>query len=239
MRLVMGRMAVPALALALIAAPADAGQITTRMDTNTPVMTFTIPGKGMYGEGGYVGPNSVSLNGGPFVSGYCTDLFRSIGVDDQYAAGVQPLSTLPGGNLVARLFTADAALGGTTPTDGAAMQIAVWDVVESARAGLGPVDPLKVGTLTATDYSIGGVVDIASSAVNMIGVMDRVSALLNAAPSDTPANLTFFAAGPSYGQGFVTLAAVPEPSTLISAGLGLAGVLGMMLRRGLSRARSR
>ena len=117
MRFVMLRLALPTLALAVLTAPADAGQIVTQMNTSTPVMTFTIPSQGINGEGGYVGPNSVSLNNGPFVQAYCTDLFRSIGVNDQYAADIQPLSTLSGGDLVARLFSADAALGGATPAD--------------------------------------------------------------------------------------------------------------------------
>ena len=101
-------------------------------------MTFTIPSQGINGEGGYVGPNSVSLDGSPFVDAYCTDLFRSIGVNDSYPGSVQPLSALPGGDVVARLFTADTILGSPTPTSKAALQLAIWDVVESARFGLAP-----------------------------------------------------------------------------------------------------
>ncbi len=219
------RFSLPFLALAALATPADGGLIVTQMDTSTPIMTFTIPSRGVNGESGYVGPNTVSLGGGAAVQAYCTDLFRSIGIDDHYPGSVHPLSSLPGGNLVARLFSADAALGGSTPEDKAALQLAIWDVVEFSRLGLGPLDPLKVGSLNKTEYKINGVLDITAGSVSLVTIMDRVSSLLNLAPSLPGTRLTFFGTDTDYGQGFVSVAPVPEPSTILSA--SIAGLIGL------------
>ena len=65
----------------------------------------------------------------------------------------------------------------------------------------------------------------------MVTVMDRVSSLLNLAPSLAPTALTYIATEGNYGQGFVEPVAAPEPSTIISAGLGLIGLLVIRLRR--------
>ena len=124
---------------------ARGGLIVTSMDTATPVVTFSFPARGVVGEGGYVGPNTVSFDGGPAISAYCTDFFRSIGVNDQYAADLAPASGLANADLVARVLAADAASGDNSFLEKAAVQLAVWDAIESGRAGLGGVlDPLAL-----------------------------------------------------------------------------------------------
>lgn len=233
MRSLMLRIAVPTLALGAFTAPVDAG-LVTHMDTaNAPIMTFTIPSQGMYGESGYVGPNSVKLGNGPFIQAYCTNLFRSIGIDDSYPASIQPLSALPGGDLVARLFTADAASKDSSTMEKAALQLAIWDVVESARMGLAPSNPGRVGPLTSMEYKVAGAIDVKWYSADMNNVIDRVSSLLNTASptSYARAKLTYIGTDTSYGQGFAELTPVPEPSTFISAGLGLIGLLVVKLRR--------
>jgi hypothetical protein len=238
MRIASLRYSVPAiLVLALLSAPAEAGFITTSMDGSTPVMTFTIPGGGLNHEEGYVGPSTISYNGSASVQAYCTDIFKSIGVQDGYAATAQPLSALAGGDLVAKLFSADAALGGSNAVTKAALQLAIWDVVESARAATTPLDPLTAGTLTSTEYKIAGVVDITSTGLDLITVMGRVSSLLNLAPTLHSTALTYIEPSTSYGQGFVTPQAVPEPSSVILIGIGAVGLVGLRSRRRLLERR--
>src|SRR5579871_2383771 len=176
-----------ALALVAPAAPAGAGLMTTMMDTGTPIMTFTIPAGGINGESGYVGPNTISYEGSSPVLAYCTDLFRTIGINDSYQVTPQSLSTLPGGDMVARLFTADSVLGGSTWVDKAALQLAIWDVVESGRRGIGPLDPPTVAVapviLTAGEFKVPDVVDITASGIDLRAVMGRVTSLLDLAPT--------------------------------------------------------
>src|SRR4051794_36923710 len=111
MRIVARRLILVASLLVSVAGPARAGIITTQMDTSTPIFTFDVPSRGVAGEGGYVGPNTVRFDGSGPVQAYCTDLFRTIGVDDSYAGSLQPLSALTNGDLVAKLFAADRLSG--------------------------------------------------------------------------------------------------------------------------------
>ena len=131
---------------------ANADLITTNMNTSTPIFTFNIPSKGVNGESGYVGPNSITFDGSGPVPAYCTDLFKDIGIQDSYQASLEPLSNLANGSMVAKLFTVDASLHDTSWLEKAAMQLAIWNVVETGRAGMGlftdplAVDPSKVST---------------------------------------------------------------------------------------------
>lgn len=239
--------------MAIAASPSRADYVATSMDTATPIMTISVPARGMNGEAGYVGPNSVSYDGGPAAAAYCTDLFRTIAANDRYDASEQPLSGLANGAFVARLFAADAATGDAGPLEHAALQLAIWDSVEAGRAGLGDfVDPLGFdagrvdrgpdhfnvytdGTKSTLLFGLSSsalVVDAADGS----GVADRMSRLLLAAEalSGPGADLTYLAPGTSYGQGFVKVRSVPEPSALLLSGIGLIGLLGLHFRRKLA-----
>jgi len=255
------RRALAMLALAVLTAPAArAGFITTRMSTSTPILTFTIPSEGIHGESGYVGPNMVSYDGSPQVAAYCTDLFRSIGVDDHYAAEGAPLSGLTNGSMVARLLSADAALGDPSALEKAALQLAIWNTVETGRAGLGDYtdpfgspaqriesgpDHFRLYSDDARSHLLFGLSssDLVVSNPDGSGVLERMDALLLSASrtSGPGAALTYYAPGGSYGQGFVGLnrsfaapRAVPEPSSLILSVVGMTGLFGVYLRRRLS-----
>ncbi|MDB5353481.1 MAG: hypothetical protein JWN86_4728 [Planctomycetota bacterium] len=245
--------------LSLLAVPAArADYLTTSIDTNTPIITLNIPSAGVNGESGYVGPNRISYDGSAPVEAYCTDLFRSIGVNDHYAASIAPLSSLSNGTLVARLFSADAARHDGSAMEKAALQLAIWDVVETGRAGLGGyTDPFAFAAnridrgsdhlnVYGDDAKTVLLFGLSSSSLTMdgpdgSGVLNRMDdLLLSAAQMSGPgASLTYIAPG-SYGQGFVyaqripNFQSVPEPSSLILSFIGLAGFLGVHLRRRLS-----
>jgi hypothetical protein len=61
--------------------------------------------------------------------------------------------------------------------------------------------------------------------------------LLTTASKDTGpgADLSYITPDGSYGQGFVSLRAVPEPSSLLLSCVGLFGLLGIQWRRKLRR----
>jgi hypothetical protein len=243
------RIALVALALATLAAPANADFLTTSMDTSTPVMTFSIPSAGINGESGYVGPNTVSFDGSAPFQAYCTDLYRSIGVNDQYAAQAAPLSDLSNGGLVSKLFTVDAAMGDGGALEKAALQLAIWNVVETGRAGgSGYTDPFAYSPLRVdrgSDHiyvygddartqllfglSSGSLVVDGSGGSGVLNRMDDL--LFQASNLAGPgADLLYIAPSTSYGQGFVGLRTVPEPSSLILSSLGLSVIVGVQLR---------
>lgn len=257
MRILSPRSVLTAIVLTALAAPAVRGDLlTTQMDTHTPIITFRVPSEDVNGESGYVGPNSVSFDGSASVPAYCTDLFRSIHVNDQYAAHTAPLSTLANGDLVAKLFRADAALGDHSALEKAALQLAVWDVVETGRAGLGGFfDPFAAGPLriesgpgsfslfaddARTDLVFGlSTKDLVVHDSAGSGVLDRMDSLLLSASTFTGpgAELIYIAPDGSYGQGFVSsgFRPVPEPSSLLLSCLGLVAFIGLSFRRRLQR----
>lgn len=238
-----------ALTLSTLAAPADADLITTSMDTSTPIMTFVIPAAGINGESGYVGPNTIVFDGTSTSQAYCTDLFRSIGVNDSYAAKFAPLSDLSNHSLVSRLFAADSALGDVSSLEKAALQLAVWDVIETGRAGLGGfTDPFAFPSqrtdrgsdhvnVYGDDAHTQLLFGLSSSslvldAADGSGVLDRMDDLISQAGRlAVGADLFYIQPTTGYGQGFVGLRSVPEPPSLILSIVGLTGAIGLELRR--------
>jgi PEP-CTERM motif len=244
-------LALSALALAALTASTARGDfLTTSMDTSTPIMTFNIPSAGVNGESGYVGPNTITFDGSGPVQAYCTDLFRSIGVNDGYDAKFAPLSDLANGVLVAKILGVDAASGDTSALEKAAVQLAIWDVIETGRAGLGSyTDPFAFSPQRvdrASDHvdvygddarttllfglsSSSLIVDAADGS----GVLNRMDALLVSASNlaGPGPDVIYIEPTGSYGQGFVSLRSVPEPSSLILSFIGVTGFVGYQLRR--------
>ena len=210
-----------AMTLAALAAPSARGDfLTTTMDTSTPILTFSIPIGGCQRRGGLRRPNTITFEGSGPVQAYCTDLFRSIGVNDGYDAQLAPSSSLANANLVAKLFSADAATGDAGSLEKAALQLAIWDVVETGRAGLGSyTDPFGFSaqrTDRGSDHvdvygddartnllfglsSNSLVVDAADGS----GVLNRMDTLLaQASKLGGPGpDLIYIAPSGSYGQG--------------------------------------
>ena len=252
MRFLKSATAIAALALSALVAPeVRADSITTSMDTNTPIITFSIPSRGVNGESGYVGPNSISFNNSTPFPSYCTDFFKSIGVNDHYAASMAPQASLTNEVVVANLFAADAALHDGSALEKAALQLAIWDVVETGRAGLGSFtnpfaynanqidrgsDHFSVFTDSSKTSLLFGLSSsniVIDDPVIGLGALNRMELLITSAvnlPGPGP-GLIYIAPDTTYGQGFASLRAVPEPASLSLLALGLAGAFGIRMRR--------
>ena len=151
---------------------------------------------------------------------------------------------------MAKLFSADAAVGDGSAFEKAALQLAIWDVVETGRAGHGSyTDPFAFGALRTdrgSDHvnvygddartnllfglSSGSLVVDAADGSGVLNRMDNLRA--SAAKLSGPGpEVIYIEPSGSYGQGFLRLRSVPEPSSLILSFIGVTGFLGYQLRR--------
>ena len=243
-----------ALALSALAAPpAKADFLTSHIDTATPIFSISVPSRGVVGELAYVGPSDVSLDGGNPILGYCTDLFRTIQANDRYAAVEVSVLSLANGDLAAKILAVDAATGDGSAAQRAAVQLAIWNVVESGRAGFGAwVNPLDAdpGLLDRSAHGIALYQDAAKTTLVLglssdslivddpsgSGVLQRMASLIGSALAlrDAPP-VVYYQPTTEYGQGFIGIRAVPEPSSLALAVVGFAAIGGAWMRHRLPR----
>ncbi len=81
------------------------------------------------------GAMDASLDGGAHFEAYCVDLFHSVGNGDTYAVNIKPMSMQgPNGTRAAWLFNTYAASVNTNQL-GAALQLAIWDVISDNGDG--------------------------------------------------------------------------------------------------------
>ncbi|MFN8220203.1 MAG: PEP-CTERM sorting domain-containing protein [Fimbriimonadales bacterium] len=83
------------------------------------------------------GAMDITLGGGPHVEAYCVDLLHSVSNGNSYNVNVKPMSMQgPYGDRAAWLFQTYAPAVDTSEK-GAALQLAIWDVVSDGGDGFG------------------------------------------------------------------------------------------------------
>ena len=241
----------PALLALAATAPAARAQLVIHTDidtsrTNTVHLSLgTTPGgtDRVNNEYVYAGPfrstltEAVAGGGtkdlGTFTT-YCVKLTANIGVDDQYAvtSGTTAVNSNGGPALNGNgaLIAAIARDGGVpnTPLGGEARQLALWSALYN---GAGPLNA------PGDRFTVNGA-DLKAT----VGLEPLIDGLLSRGAKDADPSLTApveYATG--YGQDMVvsspgSLKAVPEPSTLLMAGLGLSAALGLGWRRRVAKA---
>lgn len=156
------------------------------------------------------GPQSIHLNGGARFDSYCVDLDNSNSIGASYAVDILTQASLTNGERVGFLF--DAYAGSVTDADkGAALQLAIWDVVVDNGDGL------SSGNFKYTQSPNAAV--LSQAAAYLSGSAAQSSSIAYFRATSHPGNRNQNLIGPS------SYAPVPEPVTMLigAAALGIAG----------------
>ncbi len=152
------------------------------------------------------GPVAAKINGGTSFDAYCVDLDHWGALPAKYQVNTSPINTLTYGSRAAYLYNTFSGQV-DSKTKGAALQLAIWDVVTDNGDGF------EGGQFQAKNVSA----EVKNMATNMLsnssgksGVAVVFQALDHGANCDR--NQDFM--GP-----------VPEPATMAVLGLGVAGLL--------------
>lgn len=179
-------------------------------------ITSMVPGKfqivsaNLFGnnETFYSGPQNAQYNGGSFFDGYCTDFGYTNNLPVAYAATPTSALTLSNGARVAKLYNTFASTVSSADA-GAALQLAIWDVIYDNGDGAASGNFKVTGGLTA-------------------GISSYLTSFLSDPLSGASTDVTYYAAdnhGPNNNlyQGIIGPGAgqpVPEPASMAVLGLG-------------------
>lgn len=165
----------------------------------------------------WAGEQRVSIDGGTQFDAYCVDLDHTNSVPSQYTVTPTPTSSLSNGGKAAWLYNFYGA-GINSNTKGAALQIAIWDIVYDNGDGFGSGLIRNNGTGSA-------IINQANTYLASIGSNTGVASWLKA----THVNRSYQSLiGPNE---YNPSPPVPEPFTLAFGAAALASALRRRLRR--------
>lgn len=168
-----------------------------------------------------VGVMSIEVDGGPTLAAFCADLFTGIASSNTYTTAVQSASGSPYTRiawLMANVLPSIIAGSGTAQQQGAALQLAIWDIIHDNGNGL------QAGVIQQSGNTDGAVAAYANA---YIGAAWAPTLGLNIYHNTFP-NTTFAA------QDLVSYSStVPEPATLSLSALALGALflLGRVQRK--------
>lgn len=223
------------------ASPASAGLLlSVGLDGNRAIgaiLDIDVPGQAGLHERIGVGPLIGQIDGGPTFQGFCVDLFSPV-IHPGYDVEAMPISSLnPSfGVGIDRTLLAKLLAVGTTDTrlQGASLQLAVWGAVYNNGANF-------------AGNTLAPWLNDPSHGIQQADLVHQTNAFLDAARMFAgPTPIPTFLAPTGGGQGLVTLTrsgltpsgltvtAVPEPSTLVLASIGIVVLCGTLRRRAAS-----
>ena len=168
-----------------------------------------------------VGVMSIQVDGGPTLSAFCADLFTGIASNNTYTTSLQSANAAPYTRiawLMANVLPGIISGSGTAQQQGAALQLAIWDIIHDNGNGL------QAGVIQQSGNTDAAVAAYASA---YLGATWAPTLGLTIYHNTFP-NTTFAAQDlVSYSPG------VPEPATMGLSGLALAAlfVLGRSQRK--------
>jgi PEP-CTERM motif len=228
------------LSLSLAASAQASSSLTVNFD---PAGRYLSPLEFVDANGnaqGYAGVIQVTLNGNELLDVFCVDIYHDVSpgvtytyntysVTDPVAASFSPNILQAAWLYVNELPVVDAAPTAQQGIYGAALQLAIWDVIHDGGDGL------SAGTVQAQTSPTPDPNSAAASALANTWIADSVG------QTSTSATLLMNVAGPTASQTFITASSlpltqsvspVPEPATMGLAGavLLLIGVAGRRKR---------
>jgi hypothetical protein len=232
------------LAMGWSAAPARADSVTATFSNVNPGEIVSIPVNGNM-ESGWAGiynfTNSSGYLSGSF-SGFCIDIAQDIISNQTATWAVAPLANAPvdgnqptamgtlRANLVAELWYNDYSLIGTSNSNAAAFQLAIWEIINETQINGNGTLALNIdsGTFYATDGDSATLTTTNTwlSQLNLNGtgpMASNIIALTSTAYQDYVVQMPPPAPGP--------LASAPAPASLILSLIGAAGILALAKRR--------
>jgi MYXO-CTERM domain-containing protein len=216
---------VAALAVLATAAPARAGMVTATFSTVSPgeVVTISSTSNNVHGSGWAGVYKFVNASGdlkGSFAS-FCIDIAQEIYSNQTVTFNVQNLASAPvpgtpmgqmRASLIGELWYNDYAKIGTSNSNAAAFQLAVWEIINEQTTKNGKlVLDVTGGTFSATD----------SDSQTLLTANAWLAGLDLSGSGPQAPNLIALTS-PQY-QDYVTTAAAPAPSGLVLGGIALAG----------------
>ncbi len=241
----LGQALLALFALGMCVAPARAAYETATFSNVNPgeVVTITDTALSINGESGWAGDYNF-INASGFLNsssylGYCIDIAQDIYANQTVTWSVTSLADAPtpgtamgqtNANLIAELWYNDYGMIGTSNSNAAAFQVAIWEIINGGTSNLSfnsDTSTLSNGTLTVTETADPGTLNTAYTWLEQLN-----------ANGDGPTALGLIALTSSDYQDYV-VQDVPAPTgwvCVVSGALTLLLPLGWRRRKAFARA---
>jgi len=159
----------------------------------------------------YAGALQTRLDGGAAFDAYCVDLTHFDYLPANYEVSVDTTQSLTNGDRIGKLYNTYASQVHSGDS-GAALQLAIWDVLVDGGDGL------NTGNFKASGYSNDAFTQFSAMLADPLSGANPTASYYQAANHDNNLNQNLI--GPYQGS-----APVPEPASMAVLGLGALGVL--------------